>query len=53
MKPLVTVDHTALRDFSMAITLEWLETDGMGGYASSTVLGINTRRYHGLLIAAA
>ncbi len=53
VKPLVTVDHTALRDFSRAITLEWLETDGMGGYASSTVLGINTRRYHGLLIAAA
>ena len=31
---------------------EWLETNGMGGYASSTVCGINTRRYHGLLVAA-
>ncbi len=31
---------------------EWLETNGLGGYASSTVSGINTRRYHGLLVAA-
>jgi predicted glycogen debranching enzyme len=31
---------------------EWLETNGIGGFASSTVPGINTRRYHGLLIAA-
>lgn len=30
---------------------EWLITNGMGGYASSTVLGANTRRYHGLLVA--
>lgn len=32
--------------------LEWLETNGLGGWASSTVLGCNTRRYHGLLVAA-
>jgi predicted glycogen debranching enzyme len=32
--------------------MEWLVTNGLGGYASSTVLGINTRKYHGLLIAA-
>jgi len=31
---------------------EWLETNGLGGYASSTVTGLNTRRYHGLLVAA-
>ena len=31
---------------------EWLLTNGIGGYASSTVLGINTRKYHGLLISA-
>ncbi len=31
---------------------EWLETNGLGGSASSTVAGLNTRRYHGLLIAA-
>ena len=31
---------------------EWLVTNGLGGYASGTVAGIITRRYHGLLIAA-
>ena len=30
---------------------EWLITNGIGGYASSTIIGINTRKYHGLLIA--
>jgi predicted glycogen debranching enzyme len=32
---------------------EWLETDGLGGYASGTVGGLRTRRYHALLLAAA
>ena len=31
---------------------EWLETNGIGGFASSTIAGLNTRRYHGLLVAA-
>src|SRR4051794_16094372 len=31
---------------------EWLVTNGLGGYASGTVPGVITRRYHGLLIAA-
>jgi predicted glycogen debranching enzyme len=31
---------------------EWIETNGIGGYASGTVSGMNTRRYHGLLVAA-
>ncbi len=34
-----------------ALQKEWLITNGIGGYASSTVVGANTRRYHGLLIA--
>jgi predicted glycogen debranching enzyme len=33
------------------VTREWLVTNGLGGYASGTVAGIATRRYHGLLIA--
>ena len=33
------------------IKKEWLITNGIGGYASSTAVGINTRRYHGLFIA--
>jgi predicted glycogen debranching enzyme len=32
---------------------EWLEADGLGGFASGTVCGIRTRRYHSLLLAAA
>ena len=31
---------------------EWLLTNGLGGFASSSVVGCNTRRYHGLLCAA-
>lgn len=31
---------------------EWLETNGLGGWASSSITGCNTRRYHGLLVAA-
>jgi predicted glycogen debranching enzyme len=37
---------------SSALTREWLETNGLGGFSSSTITGLNTRRYHGLLIAA-
>jgi len=42
-------EQLELRD---GITKEWLITNGIGGYASSTILGINTRKYHGLLVAA-
>jgi predicted glycogen debranching enzyme len=31
---------------------EWLETDGLGGFASGTVSGMRTRRYHGVLLSA-
>ena len=31
---------------------EWLEADGLGGFASGTVSGERTRRYHGLLLTA-
>jgi len=34
------------------LSREWLETNGIGGFASSTIVGLNTRRYHGLLVAA-
>ncbi|MGB0069512.1 MAG: glycogen debranching enzyme N-terminal domain-containing protein, partial [Isosphaeraceae bacterium] len=33
-------------------TREWLVSNGLGGYASGTVSGVPTRRYHGLLVAA-
>jgi predicted glycogen debranching enzyme len=35
-----------------ALQREWLVTNGIGGYASSTIALANTRRYHGLLVAA-
>jgi predicted glycogen debranching enzyme len=34
------------------LTREWLVTNGLGGYASGTVCGVPTRRFHGLLVAA-
>lgn len=40
------------RDWSPASAHEWLVTNGRGSYASGTVAGTNTRRYHGLLVAA-
>ena len=39
-------------DPDAALRREWLETNGVGGFASSTIIGLNTRRYHGLLVAA-
>src|SRR5256885_4717455 len=38
--------------YERGAALEWLETNGLGGWASSTVCGANTRRYHGMLVAA-
>jgi predicted glycogen debranching enzyme len=46
------VDRENCRDLTRATRLEWLETNGLGGFASSTITGLNTRRYHGLLTAA-
>ena len=45
-QPLATGDAESTHD------AEWLVTNGLGGYASGTVSGPVTRRYHGLLIAA-
>ncbi len=39
-------------DYSRASRLEWLETNGTGGFAMGTVAGANARRYHGALVAA-
>ncbi len=39
-------------NLSASSAREWLVTNGIGGYASGTVAGVLTRRYHGLLIAA-
>jgi predicted glycogen debranching enzyme len=43
----VEVDQTAAE-----LDREWIVTNGLGGYASGTIAGLNTRRFHGCLIAA-
>jgi predicted glycogen debranching enzyme len=43
----VQVDQT-----SSELDREWIVTNGLGGYASGTIAGLNTRRFHGWLIAA-
>jgi predicted glycogen debranching enzyme len=50
--PVIRIVHEKLARFDEAIRKEWLVTNGVGGYAASTVLGLNTRKYHGLLVAA-
>lgn len=46
------VDHTTSSDVSQDLDYEWLVTNGLGGYASGSLLGATTRCYHGLLVAS-
>jgi len=48
----IRVPEEECRDLALASKKEWLLTNGLGGYAMSTVVGLNTRREHGLLVAA-
>src|SRR3954471_7763757 len=48
--PLYTIETSG--ELKPELDQEWLLTNGLGGFASSTVVGCNTRRYHGLLVAA-
>ena len=48
----IRFDASLLRDLSRASSREWLETNGLGGWSSSTLAGAHTRRYHGLLVVA-
>jgi predicted glycogen debranching enzyme len=45
-------DSTITKDYEQGKSREWIVTNGLGSYASSTVIGLNTRAYHGLLIAS-
>src|SRR5213080_1421231 len=49
---MIELNQNNCRDLAAAQTREWLETNGLGGFASSTIVGLNTCRYHGLLVAA-
>jgi predicted glycogen debranching enzyme len=46
------IDKEECRNLDRALSLEWLETNGRGGFSSGTVAGANTRRYHALLLTA-
>ncbi len=50
--PILSVPRHICRDFERASRLEWLDTNHTGAFAMGTVAGVNTRRYHGLLIAS-
>src|SRR4029453_11479208 len=49
---MISFDRSICSNYDAATSREWLETNGIGGFASSTISGSNTRRYHGLLTAA-
>ncbi|MBI4763798.1 MAG: amylo-alpha-1,6-glucosidase [Deltaproteobacteria bacterium] len=48
----ISFDKAIAQNFEEASKREWLETNGLGGWASSTISGAHTRRYHGLLVTA-
>ena len=45
-------DKSFLQDFTKASECEYLETNGLGGWSGSSIVGAHTRRYHGLFVAA-
>jgi len=49
---MIEFDSDICTNFEAATSREWLETNGIGGFACGTISGANTRRYHGLLTAA-
>ena len=51
MQPILSLTRDQCLELLASLRKEWLETDGRGGFASSTVLLCPTRRYHGLLVA--
>ncbi len=48
----ISFDDTVTHDLDRSASREWIEANGIGGWASGTVSGCHTRRYHGLLVAA-
>ncbi len=49
---MIGFDQSVCSRLDLTLPREWLETNGLGGFASSTIIGLNTRRYHGLLTAS-
>src|SRR5207249_7900439 len=50
--PFVSLGRGICGDLAAGLRREWLVSNALGGYASGTVAGVLTRRYHGLLVAA-
>src|SRR5437764_9396990 len=48
----MSLPATTAAKSELLLTREWLVTNGLGGYASGTIAGVASRRYHSLLIAA-
>ncbi|TFG32483.1 glycogen debranching protein [Candidatus Thorarchaeota archaeon] len=48
---MITLEDADLR-LNRAVTFEWLYANGLGGYTSSTIVGLNVRSYHGLLVSS-
>ena len=48
----IRIEKAICQNLEQASGKEWLETNGIGGFAAATVVGMNTRRYHGLLVPA-
>ena len=48
----LTFSEEDTHDAELMLGREWLVTNGLGGFASGTLAGVPTRRYHGLLISA-
>ncbi len=51
-QPLIHFGREICGDLEAGLRREWLVTNGIGGYASASLSGINTRSYHGLLVAS-
>jgi len=49
---MIKIQENVCRNIHSAMLREYIETNGKGGYCSSTIVGMNTRRYHGLLVCA-
>ena len=46
----ITFRKSQLEDVNKALTKEWIDSDSLGNYSSSTILGLNTRKKHGLFV---
>ena len=46
----IKFDEKYIKNFDEAVKIEWLETNKLGAYSSSTIFGLNSRKEHGLFV---